>query len=57
VEYDLEATERDNIVVISSDRIEQSALPTCMMWYPNVTKENFLVTANDQVCVWTKFFF
>ncbi|KAL8575873.1 hypothetical protein ACOMHN_014878 [Nucella lapillus] len=48
VEYDLEKTEKDRIVLASSDRIEQSAVPCCMTWYPPVTKENFIVTANDQ---------
>ncbi|XP_070205737.1 cilia- and flagella-associated protein 251-like isoform X2 [Littorina saxatilis] len=48
VEYDLEKTEKDHIVVASSDRIEQSAVPCCMAWYPAVTKEHFIVTANNQ---------
>ena len=53
MEYDLEKTEKDRIVLASSDRIEQSAVPCCMTWYPPVTKEHFIVTANDQVCTTT----
>ena len=48
VEYDLENTDTDGIRILSSDRIEQSAVPLCCAWYPPVTKESFVVTANDQ---------
>ncbi|XP_033747234.1 cilia- and flagella-associated protein 251-like isoform X1 [Pecten maximus] len=48
VEYDLENSEQDNIRISSTDRIEQSAVPQCMAWYPPITKEHFIVTANDQ---------
>ncbi|XP_071110877.1 cilia- and flagella-associated protein 251-like [Haliotis cracherodii] len=48
VEYDLENSSRDNIRLSSTDRIEQSAVPLCMAWYPPITKEHFIVTADDQ---------
>ncbi|XP_076435189.1 cilia- and flagella-associated protein 251-like isoform X2 [Babylonia areolata] len=48
VEYDLENSTKDNLVVARSERIEQSAVPCCMTWYPPFTKEHFFVTANDQ---------
>ncbi|XP_067673834.1 cilia- and flagella-associated protein 251-like isoform X2 [Haliotis asinina] len=48
VEYDLENSSRDNIKLSSADRIEQSAVPLCMAWYPPITKEHFILTANDQ---------
>jgi WD40 repeat protein len=48
VEYDLNNSTEDDLKLLSSDRIEQSAVPSCIDWYPPVTKETFLVTANDQ---------
>lgn len=48
VEYDLEHSSKDDLRLTSIDRIEQSAVPNCITWYPNVTKESFLLTANDQ---------
>ena len=49
VEYDLENSGKDDIRLLSTDRIEQSAVPQCMTWYPPITKEHFIVTASDQV--------
>jgi hypothetical protein len=49
VEYDLENSTKDDLRLASTDRIEQSAVPQCMTWYPPITKEHFIVTANDQV--------
>ena len=51
VEYDIINSSIDDVKLISSDRIEQSAIPTCFGWYPPVVKESFLVVANDQVRV------
>lgn len=48
VEYDLENSTKDDLRLASTDRIEQSAVPQCMTWYPPITKEHFIVTANDQ---------
>lgn len=48
VEYDLENSTKDDLRLMSTDRIEQSAVPQCMTWYPPITKEHFIVTANDQ---------
>lgn len=48
VEYDLERSTPDNLRILSSDRIEQSALPTSIAWYPPVSKESFLLLSNDQ---------
>ena len=49
VEYDLLNSSTDDLRLISSERIEQSAVPQCFAWYPPIVKENFLVVANDQV--------
>ena len=49
IEYDLETSSKDDLRLSSSDRIEQSAIPTFMASHPPVTKESFIVTANDQV--------
>ncbi|XP_042297325.1 cilia- and flagella-associated protein 251 [Sceloporus undulatus] len=48
VEYDLANSTRDNLVVLRRDRIEQSAIPKCITWYPPLTMEYFLLTANDE---------
>ncbi|XP_076820572.1 cilia- and flagella-associated protein 251-like [Clavelina lepadiformis] len=48
VEYDLNTSTKDDLRLRSVDRIEQSAVPLCFAWYPPVTKESFLVAANDQ---------
>ncbi|KAK2172977.1 hypothetical protein NP493_913g01059 [Ridgeia piscesae] len=48
VEYDLEESSKDDLRVLSSDRIEQSSVALCLEWYPPVTKESFILTANDQ---------
>ena len=39
----------DDLKLLSTDRIEQSAVPTAMAWYPQLTKESFILVANDQV--------
>ena len=49
VEYDLLNSTTDDLRLISSERIEQSAVPQCFAWYPPIVKENFLLVANDQV--------
>ena len=49
VEYDVINSGIDDVRLISSDRIEQSAVPTCLAWYPPVVKESFLAVADDQV--------
>lgn len=48
VEYDLVNSSTDDLRLISSERIEQSAVPQCFTWYPPIVKENFLAVANDQ---------
>ncbi|CAH2295831.1 cilia- and flagella-associated 251 [Pelobates cultripes] len=48
VEYDLKNSKKDNLLVSSTDRIEQSAVPQYLVWYPPVTKESFMLITNDQ---------
>lgn len=48
VEYDLLNSSTDDLRLISSERIEQSAVPQCFTWYPPIVKEDFLVVANNQ---------
>lgn len=48
VEYDLENSKRDDLKILSIDKIEQNARALCIAEYAPVTKERFFVTANDQ---------
>jgi len=48
VEYDTENSSEDDLRLLASDRIEQSAVPTCFSWYPPIIKEDFILIANDQ---------
>ena len=38
----------ENLCLSSIDRIEQSAIPMAMTWYPPVTTESFLLVTNNQ---------
>ncbi|XP_064647461.1 cilia- and flagella-associated protein 251-like [Lineus longissimus] len=48
VEYDLVSSSKDDLRVSSTDRIEQSAVPLSITMYPAITKEQFILTTNDQ---------
>ncbi|XP_061758241.1 cilia- and flagella-associated protein 251 [Nerophis ophidion] len=48
VEYDLENSDLDLIVISGAKRIEQNAVPICMTWYPPFGAEQFFVIASDQ---------
>ncbi|KAM3936701.1 cilia- and flagella-associated protein 251 [Leptodactylus fuscus] len=48
VEYDLPNSSKDNLIILSSDCIDQSAVPQCLAWYPPFTKESFILVANNE---------
>ncbi|NXJ95248.1 CF251 protein, partial [Corythaixoides concolor] len=47
VEYDLNSSSKDNLVVLHRDRVEQDAVPLCLAWYPQLSTESFILTANN----------
>ncbi|XP_040981991.1 cilia- and flagella-associated protein 251 [Aquila chrysaetos chrysaetos] len=47
VEYDLNSSSKDHLVVLHRDRIEQIAVPLCLAWYPQLSTESFILTANN----------
>ncbi|KAM6247169.1 cilia- and flagella-associated protein 251 [Porphyrio hochstetteri] len=47
VEYDLNSSSKDHLVVLHRNRIEQDAVPLCLAWYPQLSTESFILTAND----------
>uniref|UniRef100_A0A0L8HB67 Cilia- and flagella-associated protein 251 n=1 Tax=Octopus bimaculoides TaxID=37653 RepID=A0A0L8HB67_OCTBM len=48
VEYDILPDNAEGVQLLSVDRIEQSAIPLCMAWYPSFTKEYFILTVNNE---------
>ncbi|XP_071427909.1 cilia- and flagella-associated protein 251 [Pithys albifrons albifrons] len=47
VEYDLSSSIKDHLVVTHRDQVEQSAVPLCLAWYPPLSTESFILTANN----------
>lgn len=50
VEFDLQRSSYDELVIKEKMRIEQYAVPLGIVWYqPEGSKESFLLTCNNQV--------
>ncbi|KFP86798.1 WD repeat-containing protein 66, partial [Acanthisitta chloris] len=47
VEYDLNSSSKDHLVVLHRVRVEQIAVPLCLAWYPQLSTESFILTANN----------
>uniref|UniRef100_A0A663MK29 Cilia- and flagella-associated protein 251 n=1 Tax=Athene cunicularia TaxID=194338 RepID=A0A663MK29_ATHCN len=47
VEYDLNSSSKDRLVILHRNRVEQSAVPLCLAWYPQLSTESFILTANN----------
>ncbi|NWS75442.1 CF251 protein, partial [Crotophaga sulcirostris] len=47
VEYDLNSSSKDHLVVLHRVRVEQDAVPLCLAWYPQLSTESFILTANN----------
>ncbi|NXQ62394.1 CF251 protein, partial [Anthoscopus minutus] len=47
VEYDLKNSIKDHLVVTHRNRLEQTAVPLCLTWYPQLGTESFFLTANN----------
>ncbi|XP_064025121.1 cilia- and flagella-associated protein 251 [Pogoniulus pusillus] len=47
IEYDLKSSNKDHLVVLHRDRVEQIAVPLCLAWYPQLSTESFILTANN----------
>ncbi|NXN24339.1 CF251 protein, partial [Nycticryphes semicollaris] len=47
IEYDLNGSSKDHLVVLHKDRIEQIAVPLYMAWYPQLSTESFILTVNN----------
>ncbi|KAM9099738.1 cilia- and flagella-associated protein 251 [Sarcophilus harrisii] len=47
IEYDLLNSGKDHLEVLDIHRTEQEAIPKCMVWYPPITRESFLLVCNS----------
>ncbi|NXY49225.1 CF251 protein, partial [Ceuthmochares aereus] len=47
VEYDLNRSSKGHLVVLHRIQVEQFAVPLCLAWYPQLSTESFILTANN----------
>ncbi|XP_072456650.1 cilia- and flagella-associated protein 251 [Notamacropus eugenii] len=47
IEYDLLNSTKDHLEVLDIHRTDQEAIPKCMVWYPPLTRESFLLICNS----------
>ncbi len=48
VEYDLQNSNYDDLLIKEKYRVEQYGKPLAMVWHPSIFKESYILTVNDQ---------
>lgn len=47
IEYDLLRSSKDHLELLDIHRVAQGSFPTCMVWYPPLAKELFLLVCDS----------
>lgn len=49
MEYDVLGSVENDLKLVAIDCIEQTAIPIAATWFPDLSNESFIITANDEV--------